>query len=60
MHCIALEECTFTIQAKDLDQNHKYNDGSNPGFEVSIVGEEGWAGEGVKKLGWKEGMDHVG
>jgi len=34
MHCVALEECTFTIQAKDPDQNHKYNDGSNPGFEI--------------------------
>ena len=45
-HCIALEECEFTIQAKDLDHNHKYNDGSNPGFQVSIVGTEGWAGEG--------------
>ena len=36
MHCVAIEECSFTIQAKDLDQNHKYNDGSSPGFEVSI------------------------
>ena len=46
MHCAALKECDFTVQAKDLDLNHKYNDGSNPGFQVSIVGTDGWAGEG--------------
>jgi hypothetical protein len=46
VHCVALEECVFTIQSKDLDQNNRYNDGSSAGFEVSIIGEGGWAGEG--------------
>ena len=46
VHCVALEECMFTIQSKDLDQNNRYNDGSSAGFEVSIIGEGGWAGEG--------------
>ena len=46
-NCVALKECTFTVQAKDIDHNHKYNDGKNPEFTVNIIGAGGWAGEGV-------------
>jgi len=44
--CVSLEECSFVIQTKDLNQNNRYNDGSNPGFEISIIGNGDWAGEG--------------
>ncbi|KAL7538362.1 hypothetical protein ACHAXR_010787, partial [Thalassiosira sp. AJA248-18] len=44
--CVSLEECSFVIQTKDLNQNNRYNDGSDPGFEITISGNGGWAGEG--------------
>lgn len=44
--CVSLEECSFVIQTKDYNQNNRYNDGSDPGFEISISGNGGWAGEG--------------
>ncbi len=44
--CIAMEECSFDIQTKDLNQNIRFHDGSDPGFEIDIIGIGGWAGEG--------------
>ncbi|KAL9189871.1 hypothetical protein ACHAXT_009546 [Thalassiosira profunda] len=45
--CVSLEECSFVVQTKDAHNNNRHNDGSSPGLEISIVGTEGWAGEGV-------------
>ena len=44
--CMALEECGFVVQTRDKNENNRYSDGSDPGFEVTIVGTAGWAGEG--------------
>lgn len=45
-HCVAMEECSFVIQTKDFNENNRFNDGSNPGFEIDIIGSGDWAGEG--------------
>jgi len=44
--CTALEECSFIIQTQDVNQNNRYTDGSDPGFEITIQGSDGWAAEG--------------
>eukprot|EP00970_Alexandrium_tamarense_P002964 scaffold427_cov103-Alexandrium_tamarense.AAC.19 len=44
--CVALEQCSFTIQAKDANQNNLFNNGTDPNFDISIVGIDDWAGEG--------------
>ena len=44
--CVAMEECSFVIQTRDINQNKRFNDGSDPGFEIDIIGTGGWAGEG--------------
>ena len=45
--CVALEECSFVIQTKDANLNNRYNDGSDPGFEITIQGTDGWAEVGM-------------
>jgi len=44
--CTALEECSFIIQTQDENQNNRYTDGSDPGFDITIQGSDGWALEG--------------
>ena len=34
------------IQTKHFNQNIKYSDSSNPGFEIDVIGSGGWAGKG--------------
>ena len=44
--CIALQECSFVVYTKDENNNSRFNDGSDPNFEISMVGIGGWAREG--------------
>ena len=44
--CVATTECSFVVQTKDSAGNHRYNDGTDPAFEISMVGTGGWAAQG--------------
>ena len=44
--CVALQECSFVVYTKDEHNNNRFNDGSNPNFEISMIGSGGWAQEG--------------
>jgi hypothetical protein len=44
--CIALEECSFVIQTKDLEGNSRFSLGQDPQFEIEMVGVGGWAADG--------------
>lgn len=44
--CTANETCSFVIQTKDIYGNNRFSIGYDLGFETSMVGIGGWAGEG--------------
>ena len=46
LSCVALDECSFAIQTKDANHNNRFTYGSDPGFEINIRGNSGWAAEG--------------
>ena len=39
--CVATTECSFVIQTKDSEGNHRYNDGTDPSFVLSMIGKSG-------------------
>ena len=46
LSCVAMAECSFVIQTKDANHNNRYTYGSDPGFEIDLRGNSGWAAEG--------------
>jgi hypothetical protein len=46
LSCVALAECSFVTQTKDANHNNRFTYGSDPGFEIKIRGNSGWAAEG--------------
>ena len=43
--CVAMEECEFTIQAKDTHGNHIFNQGTDA-WVLQLTGVDDWAGTG--------------
>lgn len=46
VECIATSECAFEIQTKDSFGNNCFNNGTDPNFDITLVGIGGWALEG--------------